>query len=205
MEETLVKLDSFFASKKDKMAYFLGAAILTAFLVYLASWEISEDFFNSKVSSLASANNKYASLKDPNLIKNDIQKQKNYMVSYDKKYKKYQRDNNYLNNSLEKLSDTFFYPNGVNQFLDIIAQKAGTNSIKINEILNLTQDVKNLEFAKLYNINVKFNNANFKNIVSYVNSLEAVNRLIDIDKLDMNASKTDINGSFNIISWGVKY
>lgn len=205
MEETLLKLDEYFADKKQKIIYFAGAFIAIFYALYMGIYDLADQSFNDDQSAYNEAQAKYAALEDLESISAQIRKFQQLSVENRQTLSDLKKNNEYLGKEIKDLSDSFFDPNGINPFLNHVSMEARDNGVSVTKVLNNSQSVEKLKFDRLYDVGIKFTNVNFASIVRYVNSLEETNKIIDINNLDLNTSANDINGSLNIIAWGIKY
>ncbi|MCD8213118.1 MAG: hypothetical protein LUC34_03555, partial [Campylobacter sp.] len=85
-----------------------------------------------------------------------------------------------------------------------IVFSAKKNNIKI---LELKSDIKEPDYQKIeqiLNINIKFLGG-FQDIISYINSLEESKLVVDLHKMDINSTQSELGAKITISVWGMKY
>lgn len=205
MEETLSKLDAYFADKKNKNIYFVAVFFIIVYLIYYVVFDLTQSYYDSQLNAYNNAKAAYAALPEPEDLTNQINLKKAQTAEKKQLLVKLQDNNTYLDARMKVLSDEFYRPEGVNAFMDYLSMQAKKNAISITSIENNSSVSQPLQFSELYNIIIEFKNASFNDIVRYVNSLEETNMIIDIDKISLNSSIKTINGSMNILAWGAKF
>ena len=204
MEDTLTRLDEYFAEKKQKSLYFVGAAVVICYFFYMTVYPLAQSFEDDALSALNSANSKLNKLEDPAKLEAQIKGKVANMEEANKKLADVKADDKFISKELETLSKSFFDASGVNPFLDHLALEAKKEDVALTEIVNGTKPMQPLKFEKMYDVNLTFAGANFPNVVRYVNTLERTQSLVDINFLDINVTQNKLSGRMNVISWGVK-
>ncbi len=204
MEDTLIKLDEYFAEKKQKSLYFIGAFAVICYFFYMTVFPLTQSFEDDALSALNSANSNLNRLEDPAKLEAQIKNKTINLEDANKKLADLKADDKFLSKEISDLSKSFFDANGVNPFLDHLALEAKKEDIALTEIINGTQPMQPLKFERMYDVNLTFAGANFPNVVRYVNTLERTNNLVDINFLDINVTQNKLSGRMNVISWGVK-
>lgn len=93
-------------------------------------------------------------------------------------------------------------------FMDSLSTIAENNNIKIYAIHSDRREpsLKQIfEPEALLDIDVQFEGA-FPNVLRYINLIEQSEMIVDVNKMDINATKNGkIGGSIGISIWGVNY
>ena len=94
------------------------------------------------------------------------------------------------------------------KFMDSLSTIAENNNIKIYAIHSDRREpsIKQIfQPEALLDIDVKFEGA-FSNVLRYINLIEQSEMIVDVNKMDINATKNGkIGGSIGISIWGVNY
>lgn len=205
MEDTLLRIDDYFADKQNKILYFFGLAVIVFAVIYYTLFDFSENIYNESSSAYTQAKNQFDSLDDLDELRGQINKAQAQIEDNKRKLVVLKENNIFLDKEIKKLADNFFKPNDVNLFLDHLSEKALNSGIYVTGILNNGSEIPSLKLEKLYDVGVKFYNASFSSVVNYINSLEDTEAIVDVNLLDLNVSASDVNGTMNVVAWGVKY
>lgn len=207
IEELILKLDGYFANKKPSeiKLIFIVTFFIICYVAYISLYDISDEYRRQNIINKEDLEKSYMELPTPEYLGEVISKKQKELENSLVQLKTLKANNNFLNTELKKLSTSFFNTNDQNLFLNYISKQAEQNSINITNITNNTKPFLQLfTMDKIYDFRITFSSG-FTNLLKYVNSLEELNLVIDIDNIDLNASGSSITGSIDISTWGIKY
>ncbi|WP_299227310.1 hypothetical protein, partial [uncultured Campylobacter sp.] len=114
----------------------------------------------------------------------------------------------YLDGKLKEISKLTYNEKNWAKFMDSLSTIAENNNIKIYAIHSDRREpsIKQIfQPEALLDIDVKFEGA-FSNVLRYINLIEQSEMIVDVNKMDINATKNGkIGGSIGISIWGVNY
>ncbi|WP_291937389.1 hypothetical protein [Campylobacter sp.] len=114
----------------------------------------------------------------------------------------------YLDGKLKEISKLTYNEKNWATFMDSLSTIAENNNIKIYAIHSDRREpsIKQIfQPEALLDIDVKFEGA-FSNVLRYINLIEQSEMIVDVNKMDINATKNGkIGGSIGISIWGVNY
>ena len=213
-QDILSKMDRYFESKKpsESNIIFLGSALVIGYLIYMLCFDPAQDFFNEKLNShtvittkLEQTKSYLDSVSSPDGDRNfKINEENRNLNSLKNRYTNVLKFNSYFDTKLKELSFLLFDNQNWANFLDSIVLLAKQNNIKI---LELKSDIKEPNFQKIeqiLNIDLTFM-GNFKDMLSYINSLEESKLVVDLHKMDINSTQKDLGAKISISVWGMKY
>lgn len=207
IEELILKLDGYFANKKPseiKMV-FIATFFIIFYVAYMSLYDISDEYCRQNIINKENLEKSYLELPTPKYLDEVISKKQKELEDSLVQLKALKANNNFLNTELKKLSTSFFDINNQNLFLNYISKQAEQNSINITNITNNTKPLLQLfTMDKIYDFRITFSSS-FTNLLKYINSLEELNLVIDINNIDLNASSLSIIGNMDISTWGIKY
>ena len=210
--DKLEAMDSYFENKSESekwiMIIFFAGAV--AFLAYSFLLPPAQNLYEQSV------------LKHKSITKK-IHEHKTYMGSISKdgdkdyKVKLYSRDisskkvsvESYnkrisvINENLNKLSDLLFNQKSWSLFLDSITDRAASNGIQINKLVNKYVD-SNGSFGHVLEIGLNCE-GDFKSIIKFINDIEQNILVTDIysSRTYADANRSTIVADINISVWGV--
>jgi len=214
IEDTLEKLDIYFAPKKEneKWLLILGVAGIIAYLGYSLLLPYTEELFNNserdkkRIEKNIADNTIYLNSitvggdRDYYIKKfdNDIKSKKSQIVKINDKIK-------FINLNLEKLSDMLFNQKSWSRFLNTITQKAEIHNIDLEYLTNEYAD-NNGSFGHVLEIGLGAT-GNYKNIVKFMNELEQNVLVTDIFKteLQLDDNSSNIKADIHISVWGINH
>ncbi|EJP74484.1 hypothetical protein [Campylobacter sp. FOBRC14] len=213
-QDTLNKIDRYFELKKPSEVFIIfgGCALVIAYLAYMLCFDPSEIFYNEKLDAhnnvsaqLQNTQNYLDSVSSPDGDRNfAIARETKTLEDLKAKYNDVLKFNGYFDMKLKELSFLLFNDQNWANFLDSIVFLAKQNNIKI---LELKSDIKEPNYQKIeqiLNVNVKFLGG-FKNVISYINSLEESKLVVDLHKMDINSTQNELGANITISVWGMKY
>ena len=114
----------------------------------------------------------------------------------------------YLDDKLRAISKLTYNEKNWATFMDSLSTIAENNNIKIYAIHSDRREpsLKQIfEPEALLDIDVQFEGA-FPNVLRYINLIEQSEMIVDVNKMDINATKNGkIGGSIGISIWGANY
>ena len=117
-------------------------------------------------------------------------------------------ERNYIDGKLKDISKLTYNEENWATFMDSLSTIAENNNIKIYAIHSdrrAPSVEQNFKPEALLDIDVKFEGA-FPNVLRYINLIEQSEMIVDVNKMDINATKNGkIGGSIGISIWGVNY
>ncbi len=202
------QIDDFFNSKKPSEAsMFLGVIALgIAYGVY-------QFIFLETDKSLLNTQNQIGS------VKQKINTERNYLNTHsmatlsklksDLKQKKIAFDDtiykmSYVDNTLTELSYLLFDDQSWANFVDNISYLAKKYHVNIEEIGNKFYTPTFQEITHVVEVDVK-SNAKLKNMVKFLNAIEESQLVVDVSSITMQQPKENVEASFKIAVWGMKY
>ncbi|AKF24575.1 hypothetical protein YH65_03575 [Sulfurovum lithotrophicum] len=214
IEDKLEELDNYFAPKKEseKWLIILGVAGIIAYLAYAYLLPYAEERYKKSeitkknIQKSIADNNTYLNSitvrGDRNYYvkkyDNDIARKKQNIVALDKKIQ-------FIDSSLQKLSDMLFNQKSWSRFLNSITDRAEVQNVDINYISNDYIDNKG-SFGHVLEIGVGCK-GNYKNIVKFMNELEQNTLVTDIygTNMSVDANGSQIVADINISVWGINH
>ena len=112
--------------------------------------------------------------------------------------------NGYFDTKLKELSFLLFNDQNWANFLDNIVLLAKQNNIKILELKSDIKEPNLQKIEQILNIDITFLGG-FKDMLSYINSLEESKLVVDLHKMDVNSTQKDLGAKISISVWGMKY
>lgn len=214
IEDKLEALDEYFAPKKEseKWMVILGIAGVIAYIAYAFLLPATESMYKKSDATKKSIEK---SLKDNNTylasitVNGDrdfyVKKYNNDIVQKEKQIVKITSNINFINNSLDKLSDMLFNQKSWSTFLNSITDRAEVQNVEIEYITNKYVDT-NGSFGYVLEIGVGCKGA-YQNIVKFMNEIEQNVLVTDIYGTDISLEQesSDIVADINISVWGINH
>ena len=214
-KSSLDQLDQWFASKgTGANTYFLLALLVAGLLAYfvLSTYsdpylQESEDNLNTATTKLEKAQREY----DQDFGGNPqafIDNKRNILNDAKTNLKNINDEREYLDGKLNEISKLTYNEKNWAKFMDSLSTIAENNNIKIYAIHSDRREpsIKQIfQPEALLDIDVKFEGA-FPNVLRYINLIEQSEMIVDVNRMDINATKNGkIGGSIGISIWGVNY
>ncbi len=206
IEDYLHAIDTAFQGKSQKdiyMSYIMVFAIIFAF-AYVFFWDSSVSTFQTTRSSVEKLHKKI-NIDNRFLRKNP----KSKITQLDAEIKKINKqmiihkDNNaYIKSKIETISSLIYNERTWGQYLDSISKNAQKYHVKIKNFSNRYAS-NHKHFGHVLDISIS-SSGNYKNTLSFINSLEQSDLVVDIHSLSIKA-QTRLNTDLNISVWGITY
>jgi Tfp pilus assembly protein PilO len=206
IEDYLHKIDLVFKEKTQKdtyMTYIMIAAIIFAFS-YLFFWDNSFEKFETTrqnvetLSNQINSDKQYLQLNPESVITNldaEILNINNEIIE--------KRDiNAYIKSKIETISFLIYDERTWGEYLDSISKNAQKYNMKISNFTNKYALEQN-SFGHVLDITVT-SSGSYANTLSFINSLEQSDLVVDIHDLNISADKKLIS-DLNISVWGITY
>jgi Tfp pilus assembly protein PilO len=206
IEDYLHALDTAFQGKSQKdiyMSYIMVFAIIFAF-AYTFFWDSSLSSFETTRANVEKLHKK---------IKNDkrflAKNPKSKILHLDADIKKINeqmivhKDNNaYIKSKIETISSLIYNERTWGQYLDSISKNAEKYNVNIKNFSNRYAS-NHKHFGHVLDISIT-SSGNYKDTLSFINSLEQSDLVVDIHSLSIKAQKK-LNTDLNISVWGITY
>ena len=196
-KSSLDQLDQWFASKgTGANTYFLIALFVAGILAYLVLstyadpyLQKSEDNLNTATTKLEGAQKEYDQEfgGDPKAF---IDNKRNNLNNAKINLKNINDEREYLDGKLNEISKLTYNEKNWAKFMDSLSTIAENNNIKIYAIHSDRREpsVKQIfQPEALLDIDVKFEGA-FPNVLRYINLIEQSEMIVDVNKMDINAT-----------------
>ena len=202
------QIDDFFNSKKPSEAsMFLGVIALgIAYGVYQFIFLETDKSLQNTESKVASVQQKINterhyldthSIATLNNLKSNL---KQTRIAFDDTIYKM----SYVDNTLTELSYLLFDDQSWANFVDNISYLAKKYHVNIEEIGNKFYTPTFKEITHVVEVDVK-SNAKLKNMVKFLNAIEESQLVVDVSSIKMEKPKENVEASFKIAVWGMKY
>ena len=206
IEDYLHRIDLAFKEKTKKdtyMTYVMIAALIFAFS-YLLFWDSSFEKFETTRQNVETLSNKinsdkqYLQLNPESVIVNleaEIVQLNNEIIQM--------RDTNaYIKSKIETISFLIYDERTWGEYLDSISKNAQKYNMKISNFTN-KYALEQSSFGHVLDITVT-SSGSYENTLSFINSLEQSDLVVDIHDLNISADKKLIS-DLNISVWGITY
>lgn len=206
IEDYLHKIDLAFKEKTQKdtyMTYIMIAAVVFAFS-YLLFWDSSfENFEKTRqnveiLSNDISSDKQYLQLNPESVITNldaEIVKINSEIIE--------KRDTNaYIKSKIETISFLIYDERTWGEYLDSISKNAQKYNMNISNFTN-KYALEQTSFGHVLDITLT-SSGSYTNTLSFINSLEQSDLVVDIHDLNITADKKLIT-DLNISVWGITY
>lgn len=202
------QIDDFFNSKKPSEAsMFLGVIALgIAYGVYQFVFLETDKSIQNTQNQIGSVKQKINternylnthSMATLNKLKSNLKQKK---VAFDDTIYKM----SYVDNTLTELSYLLFDDQSWANFVDNISYLAKKYHVNIQEIGNKFYTPTFQEITHVVEVDVK-SNAKLKNMVKFLNAIEESQLVVDVSSINMEKPKDNVEASFKIAVWGMKY
>lgn len=214
-KSSLDQLDQWFASKGNSANnYFYIALLFVGLLAYFILSQQADPYLEESETNLSTATTKLEGAQreyneffggDPDAFVNN---KRNILNGARTNLNNIIEERGYLDGKLKEISKLTYNEKNWAKFMDSLSTIAENNNIKIYAIHSDRREpsIKQIfQPEALLDIDVKFEGA-FSNVLRYINLIEQSEMIVDVNKMDINATKNGkIGGSIGISIWGVNY
>lgn len=214
-KSSLDQLDQWFASKGNSANnYFYIALLFVGVVAYFILSQQADPYLEKSETNLSTATTKLEGAQreyneffggDPEAFVNN---KRNILNGAKTNLKNINDERGYLDGKLKEISKLTYNEKNWATFMDSLSTIAENNNIKIYAIHSDRREpsIKQIfQPEALLDIDVKFEGA-FSNVLRYINLIEQSEMIVDVNKMDINATKNGkIGGSIGISIWGVNY
>lgn len=214
-KSSLDQLDQWFASKGNSANnYFYIALLFVGVVAYFILSNYADPYLEESETNLSTATTKLEGAQreyneffggDPEAFVNN---KRNILNGAKTNLKNINDERGYLDGKLKEISKLTYNEKNWAKFMDSLSTIAENNNIKIYAIHSDRREpsIKQIfQPEALLDIDVKFEGA-FSNVLRYINLIEQSEMIVDVNKMDINATKNGkIGGSIGISIWGVNY
>ena len=202
------QIDDFFNTKKPSEAtmYLAVIGFGIAYLVYQFVYLETDKSLKNTQSEIVSVKQKinteknYLSANSVALLNSKKVAFKNKKVAFDDAIYKM----SYVDNTLTELSYLLFDDDSWANFVDNISYLAKKYHVNIDEIGNKFYTPTFQKITHVVEVDVK-SNANMKNMLKFLNAIEESQLVVDINNIQMIKPKKNVEATFKIAVWGMKY
>lgn len=214
-KSSLDQLDQWFASKGNSANnYFYIALLFVGVVAYFILSSYADPYLEESETNLSTATTKLEGAQreyneffggDPEAFVNN---KRNILNGARTNLNNIIEERGYLDGKLKEISKLTYNEKNWAKFMDSLSTIAENNNIKIYAIHSDRREpsIKQIfQPEALLDIDVKFEGA-FSNVLRYINLIEQSEMIVDVNKMDINATKNGkIGGSIGISIWGVNY
>ncbi|WP_298062775.1 hypothetical protein [uncultured Campylobacter sp.] len=214
-KSSLDQLDQWFASKGNSANnYFYIALLFVGVVAYFILSGYADPYLEESETNLSTATTKLEGAQreyneffggDPDAFVNN---KRNILNGARTNLNNIVEERKYLDGKLKEISKLTYNEKNWAKFMDSLSTIAENNNIKIYAIHSDRREpsIKQIfQPEALLDIDVKFEGA-FSNVLRYINLIEQSEMIVDVNKMDINATKNGkIGGSIGISIWGVNY
>ena len=214
-KSSLDQLDQWFASKGNSANnYFYIALLFVGLVVYFILSQQADPYLEKSETNLNTATTKLENAQkeynqdfngDPKAF---VENKRNVLNAEKNRLQDIKDERAYLDDKLRAISKLTYNEKNWATFMDSLSTIAENNNIKIYAIHSDRREpsIKQIfQPEALLDIDVKFEGA-FSNVLRYINLIEQSEMIVDVNKMDINATKNGkIGGSIGISIWGVNY
>lgn len=214
-KSSLDQLDQWFASKGNSANnYFYIALLFVGLVAYFILSNYADPYLEESETNLSTATTKLEGAQreyneffggDPKAF---VDNKRNILNGARTNLNNIVEERKYLDGKLKEISKLTYNEKNWAKFMDSLSTIAENNNIKIYAIHSDRREpsIKQIfQPEALLDIDVKFEGA-FSNVLRYINLIEQSEMIVDVNKMDINATKNGkIGGSIGISIWGVNY
>lgn len=214
-KSSLDQLDQWFASKGNSANnYFYIALLFVGVVTYFILSNYADPYLEESETNLSTATTKLEGAQreyneffggDPKAF---VDNKRNILNGARTNLNNIIEERGYLDGKLKEISKLTYNEKNWAKFMDSLSTIAENNNIKIYAIHSDRREpsIKQIfQPEALLDIDVKFEGA-FSNVLRYINLIEQSEMIVDVNKMDINATKNGkIGGSIGISIWGVNY
>ena len=214
-KSSLDQLDQWFASKGNSANnYFYIALLFVGVVAYFILSQQADPYLEESETNLSTATTKLEGAQreyneffggDPKAF---VDNKRNILNGARTNLNNIIEERGYLDGKLKEISKLTYNEKNWAKFMDSLSTIAENNNIKIYAIHSDRREpsIKQIfQPEALLDIDVKFEGA-FSNVLRYINLIEQSEMIVDVNKMDINATKNGkIGGSIGISIWGENY
>ena len=214
-KSSLDQLDQWFASKGNSANnYFYIALLFVGVVAYFILSQQADPYLEKSETNLSTATTKLEGAQreyneffggDPKAF---VDNKRNILNGARTNLNNIIEERGYLDGKLKEISKLTYNEKNWAKFMDSLSTIAENNNIKIYAIHSDRREpsIKQIfQPEALLDIDVKFEGA-FSNVLRYINLIEQSEMIVDVNRMDINATKNGkIGGSIGISIWGVNY
>ena len=214
-KSSLDQLDQWFASKGNSANnYFYIALLFVGVVAYFILSQQADPYLEESETNLSTATTKLEGAQreyneffggDPKAF---VDNKRNILNGARTNLNNIIEERGYLDGKLKEISKLTYNEKNWAKFMDSLSTIAENNNIKIYAIHSDRREpsIKQIfQPEALLDIDVKFEGA-FSNVLRYINLIEQSEMIVDVNKMDINATKNGkIGGIIGISIWGVNY
>ena len=214
-KSSLDQLDQWFASKGNSANnYFYIALLFVGLVAYFILSQQADPYLEKSETNLSTATTKLEGAQreyneffggDPKAF---VDNKRNILNGARTNLNNIIEERGYLDGKLKEISKLTYNEKNWAKFMDSLSTIAENNNIKIYAIHSDRREpsIKQIfQPEALLDIDVKFEGA-FSNVLRYINLIEQSEMIVDVNKMDINATKNGkIGGRIGISIWGVNY
>ena len=214
-KSSLDQLDQWFASEGNSANnYFYIALLFVGVVAYFILSGYADPYLEESETNLSTATTKLEGAQreyneffggDPKAF---VDNKRNILNAAKTNLNNIIEERGYLDDKLNEISKLTYNEKNWAKFMDSLSTIAENNNIKIYAIHSDRREpsIKQIfQPEALLDIDVKFEGA-FSNVLRYINLIEQSEMIVDVNKMDINATKNGkIGGSIGISIWGVNY
>jgi len=214
-KSSLDQLDQWFASKGNSANnYFYIALLFVGLVAYFILSNYADPYLEESETNLSTTTTKLEGAQreyneffggDPKAF---VDNKRNILNGAKTNLNNIIEERGYLDDKLNEISKLTYNEKNWAKFMDSLSTIAENNNIKIYAIHSDRREpsIKQIfQPEALLDIDVKFEGA-FSNVLRYINLIEQSEMIVDVNKMDINATKNGkIGGSIGISIWGVNY
>ena len=214
-KSSLDQLDQWFASKGNSANnYFYIALLFVGLVAYFILSQQADPYLEESETNLSTATTKLEGAQreyneffggDPKAF---VDNKRNILNGARTNLNNIVEERKYLDGKLKEISKLTYNEKNWAKFMDSLSTIAENNNIKIYAIHSDRRELSIKQIFQpeaLLDIDVKFEGA-FSNVLRYINLIEQSEMIVDVNKMDINATKNGkIGGSIGISIWGVNY
>lgn len=213
---TFDKIDEWFEAKGNAQNYLILALLLFGVIAYFGLSTYSQEYFDDKQNKLNTTTtnlnnaqdelNGFRPLEDGQYGR--IIDEKATLKREEQTLADTEASNTYLDNKLKEATAVTYNQKNWAKFLDSLSTLAENNNVKVFSITSdLKAQNKTLDHKpqSMLDVEVKLEGT-YHNVLKYINFIEESEMIVDVNKLDINAtSNGKIGGSLRVSVWGVNY
>jgi len=202
------RIDDYFAKEKPstlQMAY-VGVMALIGYGVYTFVFPITDENLKNTKSNISSINQKisqdktYLSTHSPAILNS----KRALLAKKEREYDNTIYKMSYVDNKLTELSYLLFDDKSWANFVDNISELAKKYNIAIKEIGNKFYKPTYKKITHVAEVDV-VSSGKTKDMIKFLNAIEESKLVIDVNNIKLDRPDENIEGSFKIAVWGMKY
>ena len=214
-ESTFDKIDNYFNLKSENEASTVMAAIALAMggLLMFAFFADTKEYKENQESRLQTAitnlNSAQSRLNTQSGGTQDheftVKKKSNELKEEENKLADLRNINAHLDAKLRDSASVTFNQERWATFLDNLSKNAETDNVKIYSIESEQKSIQGNEPQEVLKVTMDIE-GKFNNVLKYINDIEESVVVVDVNGLDINATKdSKVGGKLKISVWGMEY